>query len=418
MMVLLKVFVESLVQALQQLYANRLRSFLSLLGIMIGIFCIIGVQSAVDSLEASVRSSVDKLGDDVLYIQKIPWTEDPSMNFWKYMKRPNPNYQDMEIIRQKVKSAGLTDYHVFVGQYPVKYRSNIVTGAYAVAVTYDFEQLAGVKFEKGRFYTPTEYHSGMNKVLIGANVADELFGALDPIGKEIRWKGHKLMVVGVFERSGRDLFSFFNYDDGMVLGYETARKMAIVRSNFRMGGSSVMVKAAEGYSLDQLKDEVTSTLRAYHRLKPKEPDDFSLNNMSMLASVMDSIFGALGMAGLIVGGFAIFVGMFSVANIMFVSVKERTNIIGIKKALGAKQSYILLEFLIEAVILCTIGGLAGLLFVFGVTAILSNFLPFAIFLSAKNIIVGVVLSAGIGVLSGLIPAFQAARLDPVEAIRK
>lgn len=417
-MVLLKVFLESVGQAIQQLNANRLRSFLSLLGITIGIFCIIGVQSAVDSLETSVRSSIDKLGDDVLYVQKLPWTEDPSVSFWKYMRRPNPSYQDMSVIRERVKSAGLTDYHVFLGFKPIKYRSNTVTGAYSVAVTYDFENLTGTKCEKGRFYSPTEYHNGMLKVVIGHNVAEELFGSLDPIGKQVKLMGHNLEVIGVIEKSGRSIISFFDYDDGIVIGYETAKKMALVKSNHPYGGSSVIVKAAEGYSLDQLRDEVTSVLRADHRLKPKEADDFSLNNLSLLASVMDSIFGALGTAGLIVGGFAIFVGMFSVANIMFVSVKERTNIIGIKKALGAKQSYILLEFLIEAVILCIIGGAAGLLFVSGVTYLLSGVLPFDIFLSSKNIAVGIVLSAGIGVLSGLIPAFQAARLDPVEAIRK
>ncbi|MCB9284054.1 MAG: ABC transporter permease [Lewinellaceae bacterium] len=418
MKILFRVFWESTGQALQELYGNRLRSFLSLLGITIGIFCIIGVQSAVDSLEHSIRGSIDKLGDDVLYVQKIPWAEDPGVTFWKYMRRPNPSYQDMAVIREKVKSAGLTDYHVFLGFKPIRYRSNTVTGAYSVATTFDFEALTGTKFQKGRFYTSAEYHNGMDKLVIGSNVADELFGSLDPIGKQVKIMGHRMEVIGVIEKSGQSMINFFDYDDGIVIGYETARKMAAVRSNHRYGGSSVIVKAAEGYSLEQLRDEVTGVLRAYHRLKPKEADDFSLNSVSVIASAMDSFFGVLSVVGMIIGGFAIFVGMFSVANIMFVSVKERTSIIGIKKALGAKQGYILLEFLIEAVILCIIGGAAGLLLVRLVTFILSGFLPFAMFLSAKNIMVGVLLSAGIGVLSGLIPAFQAARLDPVEAIRK
>lgn len=418
MTVFLKVFIASMGQALQELYGNRLRSFLSLLGITIGIFCIIGVQSAVDSLESSVRGSFDQLGEDVVYIQKIPWNEDPGMNFWKYQRRPNPSYQDRMAIKDRVKSAGLVDYHVFLGFKPVKYRSTTVNRAYSIAITYDFEELIGVKFSKGRFYNPTEYHNGANKVILGATVAEELFGPLDPVGKEIKLMGHKLEVIGVIEKSGRSLINIFNYDEGIVIGFETARKMAVVKSNHPFGGSSVVVKAAEGYSLEQLKDEVRGVLRSHHRLKPKEADDFSLNNVSLLASVMDSIFGALSMAGLIIGGFAIFVGMFSVANIMFVSVKERTSIIGVKKALGAKQGYILLEFLIEAVILCIIGGAAGLLFVILASYILSGVLPFPMFLSAKNMIMGVALSAGIGVLAGLIPAFQAARLDPVEAIRK
>ena len=418
MTVFLKVFIASMGQALQELYGNRLRSFLSLLGITIGIFCIIGVQSAVDSLESSVRESFDQLGEDLVYIQKIPWNEDPGMNFWKYQRRPDPSYQDRMAIKDRVKSAGLVDYQVFLGFKPVKYRSTTVKRAYSIAITYDFEELIGVKFSKGRFYNPTEYHNGANKVILGATVAEELFGPLDPVGKEIKLMGHKLEVIGVIEKSGRSLINIFNYDDGIVIGFETARKMAVVKSNHPFGGASVVVKAADGYSLEQLKDEVRGVLRSHHRLKPKEADDFSLNNLSLLASVMDSIFGALSMAGLIIGGFAIFVGMFSVANIMFVSVKERTSIIGVKKALGAKQGYILLEFLIEAVILCIIGGVAGLLFVVLASYILSGVLPFPIFLSTKNILMGVALSVGIGVLAGLIPAFQAARLDPVEAIRK
>jgi len=418
MNIFFRVFMESVGQAMQQLVGNRLRSFLSLLGITIGIFCIIGVQSAVDSLESSIRGSLDQLGDDVLYVQKIPWNEDPDVTFWKYQRRPNPSYKDRQVIKERVKSAGLVDYHVFLGFKPIKYRSTTVTGSYSLAMTNDFPEIISLEFEKGRFYTPTEYFQGANKLIIGANVAEELFGSIDPIGKEVKLMGNKLEVIGVIKKSGRSLIQFFNYDDGILLGYETARKMAVVKSNHPYGGSSVVVKAAEGYSLEQMKDEITGVLRASHQLKPKEPDDFSLNNLSLLASIMDSIFGALGMAGLIIGGFAIFVGMFSVANIMFVSVRERTNIIGIKKALGAKQRYILLEFLIEAVILCIVGGLAGLLLVVIVTAILSRFLPFDIFLSADNITLGVFLSAGIGLLSGLVPAFQAARLDPVEAIRK
>jgi len=418
MLVIVKVFIESVGQAIQELNGNRLRSFLSLLGITIGIFCIIGVQSAVDSLESSVRGSFEQLGEDVLYVQKMPWNEDPSVNFWKYQRRPNPSYQDRMAIKERVKSAGLVDYHVFLGFKPIKYRSTTVSRAYSLAVTYDFEELIGLKFSRGRFYNPTEYHNGANKIILGATVAEELFGPLDPIGKEVKLMGHNLEVIGVIEKSGRSLINIFNYDDGILMGYETARKMAVVRSTHRYGGSSVIVKAAEGYSLDQLKDEVKGVLRSHHRLRPKENDDFSLNNISLLASVMDNIFGTLSLLGLIIGGFAIFVGMFSVANIMFVSVKERTSIIGVKKALGAKQAYILLEFLIEAVILCIIGGAAGLLFVVLISYVLSGVLPFPMFLSAKNIVLGIALSAGIGILAGLIPAFQAARLDPVEAIRK
>ena len=413
---LLKVLMESVSQAIQQLTANKLRSFLSLLGITIGIICIIGVQSAVDSLEDNVRGSIEKLGDDVLYIQKMPWDEDPGQNFWKYQRRPTPAFADFKVIQEKVKSAGNVDYHVFIGTKTIKYRSSSVDRVFTVAVTYDCGEMFNLAFEKGRYYTRTEYDYAMNKVVIGHTVAKELFGPIDPIGKVVKISGHKMEIIGVIEKSGEDLLKVMNFDEAILFGYETAKKVANVQSNHPFG-ATVNVKAAEGVSLDQLKDDVTGVLRAQRRLKPKEENNFALNNISLLASIMDSFFGALSMAGLIIGGFAIFVGMFSVANIMFVSVKERTNIIGIKKALGAKQIVILLEFLVESVILCLIGGALGLLLVFGIVNGLSSTIPFDIYLSTNNIINGIILSVVIGVLSGFIPAFQAARMDPVDAIR-
>ena len=416
MKILFKIIRESILQAVQQLQANKLRSFLSLLGITIGIFCIIGVKAAVDSLEANIRGSIEKLGDDVLYVQKMPWNEDPGQNFWKYQRRPNPDYEDFEVIRDKVGSAGLVDYHVFVGEKTLKFNSNSVEGAFTLAVTYDCAAIFNLEFEKGRYLTPTEYHYGMNKVVIGHTVAEELFGGIDPIGKEIRIMGHKAEIVGVIQQSGRDIIQILNFDEAVLLGYNTAAKMTNIQNNHPFG-SSINVKAAEGISLDQLRDELTGVLRAHRRLRPLEENDFALNNVSVLASILSSIFGVMNLAGLVIGIFALIVGIFSVANIMFVSVKERTNIIGIKKAIGAKQFIILLEFLVESIILCILGGIVGLILIWGVTAILSQALDFPIFLSMNNIFWGLLVSVLVGIISGFIPAWQAARMNPVDAIR-
>lgn len=415
-MILFKILYESVAQAVSQLRANRLRSFLSLLGITIGIFCIIGVQSAVDSLEDNIRGSIEKLGDDVLYIQQMPWNEDPGQNWWKYQRRPNPSMADLNVIKEKVPSAGLVDLHIGLGSKTLKYRSSSVDRVFAVAVTYDFQQLFNVEFGKGRYFTPNEYYYGKDKVIIGHKVAQELFGPIEPIGKKIKLSGRKMEVIGVIKESGRDILQILNYDELIVVGYNTAAKFANVNPK-TIGWSTVNVKAADGFTLGQLKDDITGVLRASRRLQPKEDDDFALNNVSLLASIMDNIFGVMNSAALFIGGFAIFVGMFSVANIMFVSVKERTNIIGVKKALGAKQYFILLEFLIESVILCIIGGIIGLGLVYLTLYLLGAVLPFEVYLSLNNIIWGVTLSLIIGVLSGLIPAFQAARMDPVVAIR-
>ncbi len=417
MITLLKVIAESIAQAFQELRGNKLRSFLSLLGITIGIFCIIGVQSAVDSLQANIQQSFDKLGDDVIYVQKMPWAEDPHNNFWKYMRRPNPSYEDFEAIKKKVKSASLADYHIFVGVKSAKYRSNSVNRVFCVGVTYDCSELFNMEFEKGRYYSPTEYHHGMGKIVIGHTVAEELFGQIDPIGKKITLMGHKLEVIGVIKESGESIVNVLDWDEAVVLSYELARKIANVKAT-NMFGTTVVAKAAPGVSVKLLKDELTATLRAQRKLRPKEKENFALNQLSIITKGLESVFSVFDMVGLTVGIFAILVGGFSVANIMFVSVKERTNIIGIKKALGAKRHIILLEFLIESIILCLIGGFIGLAFIYTVAHFLSQALPFEIFLSFQNIMSGMIWSIAIGVIAGLIPAMQASKMDPVEAIRK
>ncbi len=417
MKIFLKVFYESAAQAIQQLVANKLRSFLSLLGITIGIFCIVGVQSAVDSLEANIRHSLQRLGNDVLYIQVMPWNEDPGRNFWKYQRRPKPGYADFKALKERLTKASLVDYQVLVGLRTAKWRNNSVERTFVVSVTYDFAEIFNVEFQKGRYFTPSEYHYGMNRVLIGDKVAKELFGEVDPIGKEIKFMGQRVEVIGVFAPSGKDIINVLDFDESIIVGYPFATKVANVRNNRNPFGGTLVVKAREGVTLDELKDEVTMVMRSVRRLKPREENNFALNSLSLIASVMDSIFGAMSTAGWFIGIFAIFVGAFSVANIMFVSVKERTNIIGIKKALGAKRYVILLEFLIESIILCLIGGVAGLLFVAGTVKLLSGVLPFEVFLNPGNIVLGAGLSVVIGVLSGIIPAAQAASMDPVVAIR-
>ena len=418
MTVLTKIIAESISQALQQLRANKLRSFLSLLGVSIGIFCIIGVLSAVDSLEDNVRGSIEKLGNDVIYVNKFSWGEDPGDNFYKFMRRPNINYSDYQVVKKKVESAAITSYWVGIGERTPKYKSNSVEGAFYLAISYEFGELFNFEYSDGRYFSPAEYQLGSNKAILGYEVAEKLFGTIDPIGKEIKVSGRNLEVIGVLEKEGESLVNVMNFDDCIIISYELARKVANLKDDHPFGSSAVAVKAASGVAVGDLKDELTGTLRAHRRLKPKETDNFSLNELSIIAGFLNSFFGVLNLLGIIIGGFAIVVGMFSVSNIMFVSVKERTNIIGIKKALGAKRYVILLEFLIEAIILCVFGGLMGLLLVYIVVTILSGAIDFDLYLSVGNIFWGILVSVIVGMVSGLVPAMQASKMDPVVAMRQ
>lgn len=413
----LRLFYEGILQSLGQLVSNKLRTFLSLLGITIGIFCIIAVLSAVDSLEDNIKGSFEKLGNDVLYVTKMPWNEDPDENYFKYLRRPNASYNELEAVKTKVKTASLAALQVFIGGTSLKYKTNSINGAYVLAVSYDYNDIFKIEYETGRFLTPFEYEGAADKVVIGSELATNLFNSLDPIGKSIKMKDRYMEVVGVIKKSGKDLINPTDFDRAVLVGYNTAKKIVPVRNN-RLWGTNLMVKAAAGADLEDLKAEVTSVLKASRRQKPYEPASFSINEMSILTNILDSFFGVLNLVGIVIGAFAMLVGMFSVANIMFVSVKERTNIIGIKKALGARQYFILLEFLIESVILCVLGGLIGLGLVYLILKLLSSAFGYTMFLSAQNILIGVSISVITGILAGMIPAFQAARLDPVEAIRK
>ena len=412
-----KVIYESFIQAFQQLAANKLRSFLSLTGISIGIICIISVLSAVDSLKDNISSSFEKLGDDVLYIDKMPWNEDPGQNWWKYRRRPEPSYEDLLVIKKRVKLSDKASFSVFIPGRIIKFGSSSVEGAFMAGVTDDYADIFNLEFAKGRFFTPFESSTGANRAIIGAVLAEELFGTIEPIGKRIKIKGMDFTVVGVLKKEGNTLINIFQFDEAVLISFNTAKKIINVKSRYTWG-TSLNVKAKEGVSLDKLRDEVTGVLRSARKIKPREKENFAINQLSMLTNLIAPIFDMMNIVGIIIGGFSIIVGMFSVANIMFVSVKERTSIIGIKKALGARQIIILLEFLIESVVLCLIGAAIGLLIVYGVLKLATAAFDYEIYLSAGNIIVALLLAVVIGVLSGVVPAWQAARLDPVEAMRK
>ncbi|MBK8669688.1 MAG: ABC transporter permease [Saprospiraceae bacterium] len=416
MKVFLKIVWESFQQAVGALRGNKLRTFLSLLGITIGIFCIITVKSAVDSLQDNIVQGFNELGSDVIYLDKMPWNEDPGENYWKYAKRPDPSIEDYKAIKRKSKLADNVAYTIFTGGRTIKFLSSSVSNAFIMGSTYEYASIQNLKIADGRYFTSNESETGANKAILGYQVYNTLFNGLDGIGKEVKLFGQDFQVIGYMESEGDNAFNFLNFDNVIWMSFNTVKKYVNVKDESNVG-RMLNIKAKSGTEMSELKGEIAGIIRAVRRQKPLEIDNFSLNELSMLAQVLDSVFKVINIAGFIIGIFALIVGMFSVANIMFVSVKERTNIIGIKKALGAKRYIILMEFLIEAIILCIIGGLIGLILVFGTLKIISMLIPFAMTMSLTNMAIGVLASVIVGIISGILPALKASGMDPVEAIR-
>lgn len=417
MILFLRVIHESLRQASYSLVANKLRTFLSLIGITIGIFAIVAVRSAVDSLQSNVMEGLSEMGNDVIYVEKWDWTGMNENNYWKYMKRPEVDMDDWDAIVDKSEMLDLSGFVVVSGAGSLSYRSRSVSGALVVlGASHQYQDIQKLDIEKGRYFTPRESEDGIDKVILGYALAKQLFNAIDPIGKEIKMRGRKFTVIGVLKEEGESMFNFVNFDEVAWIPLNSARKFLNVRD--QSVDRSLAVKPKPGVDIEEFKSELTGILRAERKLPPLEENNFSLMEMSALQNSLDGFFSTLNLAGFIIGVFALIVGMFSVANIMFVSVKERTSQIGIKMALGARKNIILWEFLIEGIILCVIGGIMGLVFVYGVVLAVTSLTAFHMSLTFSNILYGIIWSIAIGMVAAIIPAVQASKLDPVVAIYK
>jgi putative ABC transport system permease protein len=415
-MQIIRLIWESLIMAIQSVTVNRLRALLSLLGITIGIFSIITVYTILDSLEANIRESVNSLGSDIIWIQKWPWGPPEGENeypWWKYMNRPVVTYDEYEFLRDNSNGASHVCFISSTGRR-IEYRNNNVDGAGILGVTDEFKDIRSFELEKGRYFSSIEAKSGRNVVVIGNEIAKELFRGEEPIGKYIEMFGRKVMVVGVVEKEGTGAFSGLILDDLAILPLEFFKNFVDIRTEW--ADPMIWIQARPSVGVEELTFETTQMLRSYRRLKPTEEDSFALNQTSFINKQLDSLFKVLKVAGTIIGIFSIIVGGFGIANIMFVSVKERTHIIGIQKALGAKKYFILSQFRFESIMLSLAGGIVGLILVFiGATAIsLSS--NFSVYLTLNNILVGIVISSSIGLISGIFPAWQGARMDPVVAI--
>ena len=409
--ILIKVARESMQFAYHSISVNKLRTFLSLFGITIGIFAIISVFTILDSLEKNVRDSIESLGDNVVYVQKWPWGGNGDYPWWKYMNRPQPNLKDLAEIRRRSNLSNASVFCIYFRK-SVRYMRNESTDALIQGVSDDYDRIKVFDIEQGRYFSSFEIGSGRSVTILGNKISSDLFQGADPIGKFVKIAGRKLMVVGVFKKEGKSAIGENSHDELAIIPVGLANTIVDIDHS----GPMIMVKANQGVSTDDLNDELRGILRSFHKIKPLDEENFSLNQISFIKQSIDSIFKIIDLAGGIIAFFSILVGGFGIANIMFVSVKERTSIIGIQKALGAKRYFILIQFLYESVLLAVAGGIVGLLLIFIGTIIINATTDFTISLTAANIIRGVLISAVIGIVSGFVPAWVASRLSPVEAI--
>ena len=408
---------ESFIFSFNAIIANPVRTILSLLGVTIGIFTIIAVLTTVDSLEKSIKDNLSFLGTDNIRVEKWPWDFDnPSYEWWKFWKRPEPTYREYEFLKENLSSALSVEISTNRGISNVKYLNNSSSVDNLNGVVYENQFFNDWDFIAGRFFTQNETIIGLDAVIIGYKIMKDLFRSPEnAIGKQIKIKGRSFTVIGGQSEQGESFGGGDSYDRQMSIPFNTFKKM------FRVGGkgSNAVIRIKGDSKIDpglvNLEYEVKGLLRAKRGLKPIEEDNFAINRPEYLASFVSFIFGTISIAGWVIASFSILVGGFGIANIMFVSVKERVPIIGLQKSLGAKKYFILTQFLFESSFLSIFGGLIGIFLVFLIT--LPDFGSFDLVISLKNIIIGVSISTVIGVLAGFFPALFASNLDPVEAIR-
>ncbi len=408
----LNIIRNSLRLTFQELRVNKLRTALSLTGVAFGIFCIIGVLATVNSLERNIQNEVNSLGSNTIYIDKWEYGGGPDKPWWKYRARPVAKYEEAEMVKER---ALLLDDISFLLQTggSISYRDDMLENVSVYGIIESQMTIQPLGFDQGRFFSASEFDAGSNVCLIGFTNAEVLFGNTErAIGKHIDIKGKKAIIVGVIKKEGKNMIGW-DYDNCIMLPYKFCKQLFDEKNS----NPILIAKGKDGVSPAALSDELKGIMRQIRRLSPTQEDNFSLNSVEAFSKAITGFFATVNIVGAIIGGISLIVGMFGIANIMFVTVRERTNVIGLKKALGAKKGSILFEFLMEATVLCILGGAFGLFFVYILTLILSGPLDFPVFISIPMLITTIIICLAVGILAGIIPASQAAKMDPVAAIR-
>jgi putative ABC transport system permease protein len=400
--------------ALQEFRSNKLRTFLSLLGITFGIFCIISVLSTISSMQLAVNNDLKSFGTKTIYIDKWQYSGGPDFPWWKYVKRPVPKFEEARLLRLKVPDAEHIDFEID-NTGNVDYGDNSLSGVQYYGNTEDFDKIEQVTIGNGRYFQQADFDRGTPYIVMGYRIAQRLFSSPErAVGKSVKLNDGKVaIVIGVITKQGQSLINAWDFDNSILLTYNFMRQ--IYREEY--SNPKILAQGDSIITSTALTEELRGAMRSIRKLSPTQEDNFAVNNIDNLSKFLEPIFSGLNIGGWAIAALSLLVGMFGVANIMFVTVRERTSQIGLKKAIGAKRGSILMEFLLESAFLCIIGGLIGMGAVFVLTLIFSAILDFHVFIPLNIIVLAVFICLFTGVLAGIVPAFIAARMDPVVAIR-
>jgi len=398
--------------AIEEFRSNKLRTFLSLFGITIGIFCIIGVLATVNSLERNVQNDIKSLGNNTVFVDK--WDYSGQIPWWKLTNRPTPKLSEMKLLEKAVPNAKNVAMSIRSQNAKVEFEDDAIENVTLFGITEKYADIQKIEVDQGRYLQQSDFDKSSNNVVMGFNIAEKLFGKPEKaLNRLVEFNGKKAIVIGIIKKQGQSMLNFLAFDDCVVMSYGYMKTMV----KEEKANPAIMVQGKEEVPMALLRDDITGAMRSIRKLRPTEKDDFSLMDVDSFGSFMSGIFSGINLGGMSIAALSLVVGMFGVANIMFVTVRERTSQIGLKKAIGAKRGTILMEFLLESAFLCILGGLIGLLLVYTLTKIFSASFSFPIFISPNILIVAISICVIVGILAGIIPAFIAARMNPVVAIR-
>jgi putative ABC transport system permease protein len=398
---------EGIIISLNAIRANKMRSILATLGIVIGIMAVTTLQTAIEGINRAFEKSIAAVGADVLYVQKFEWFGREDFSF--YRNRRDLNMGHFEYLKNNMQLAESVSPTVGTAT-AVTYLDYSVEQVFIIGTTDEYQKTFGVNIDDGRFFTRRESEGGWSVCVIGYDVKDALFQNINPIGKTIQIGGHNFKIIGVNEKMG-SLLGLFSLDNRILIPINKFFKMFGTRRSL-----SINVKAPGVEALEDTREEVIAVMKRARKIPLGGQADFGVNQQEAFRQTYESLTSLIKTIGTAITMLALIVGSIGIANIMFVSVKERTKEIGIRKAIGAKRSTILLQFLIEAVSICLLGGFIGLAIAFPISFAIDAFLlPTAMPLWVVGL--ALFISAMAGVIAGFFPAFQASKLDPVDALR-